>query len=72
MTKFEVALHNEEVRRCVKEDERHREFNDDWADIHYIEVNAEDEQEARRKIESRYPSSKGFVIQIVVEIKEEG
>ena len=71
MTKYEVALHNEEVRRRVKEDERHREFTDDWADIHYIEVNAEDEQGARRKIESQYPSSKGFVIQTVSVVKEE-
>ena len=71
MTKFEVALYNEEVRRCVKEDERHREFTDDWADVHYIEVNAGNEREARRNIESKYPSSKGFVIQNVFEIKEE-
>ena len=71
MAKYEVVLHNEEVRRRVKVDERHREFTDDWADIHYIEVNAGDEQEARRKIETRYPSSKGFVIQTVTEMQEE-
>ncbi len=71
MAKFEVALHNEEVRRRVKEDEKHREFTDDWADVHYIEVNAGNEQEARQKIETKYPSSKGFVIQTVEEVTEE-
>lgn len=71
MAKFEVALHNEEVRRCVKEDERHREFTDDWADVHYIEVNAGDEQAARDKIEVKYPSSKGFVIQSISKVQEE-
>ena len=71
MAKFEVALHNEEVRQRVKEDEKHREFTDDWADIHYIEVNARNEQEARKNIESKYPASKGFVIQTVLEIEEE-
>ena len=71
MAKFEIALHNEEVRRRVKEDEKHREFTDDWADLHYIEVNAGNEQEARQKIEAKYPYSKGFVIQAVEEVDEE-
>ena len=70
MGKFEVALHNEEVRRCVKEDERHREFKDSWADVHYIEVSASDEQEARRKIEAKYPSAKGFVVSQVVPVDD--
>lgn len=69
MAKYEVALHNEEVRRCIKEDERHREFKDTWADVHYIEIEATTEQEARRKIESKYPKSKGFVISQVVPVE---
>lgn len=68
MAKFEVALYNAEVRRCVKEDERHREFKDTWADVHYIEVDASNENEARRKIETKYPSSKGFVVSQVVPV----
>ena len=64
---FEVALYNQEVRRLVAEGSRHRNLTDDWADTHYIEIEAADSTAARRKIESRYPESQGFVIEQVVE-----
>lgn len=64
--KFEVGIHNAEVRKLVKEGDKHRILTDDWADTHYVEVMAEDEKSARAKIEERYPMSKGFVVTQVV------
>ena len=63
--KFEVAVYNKEVRKLMKEGERHRHLTDDWADIHYLEVTAEDERGARAKIEAKYPEDQGFVIENV-------
>ncbi len=60
--KFEVALYNSEVRKLVREGERHKDLKDDWADTHYVVVNAVDETDARAKIEARYPKERGFVV----------
>ena len=65
MAKFEVIVYNKAVREKVKEGERHRQFTDDWADLHYIEIDANTETNARERAESQYPSSKGFVIESV-------
>lgn len=62
MAKFEVAIYNMEVRQKVTEGEHHKRFNDDWADMHYVEVEAENEELARAKIEFRHPSVQGFVM----------
>ena len=61
-TEFEVCVFNEDVRRAVENQERHPNFDDAWADLNYIEVLAEDEADARRKIERRYPERRGFRI----------
>ena len=65
LSKYEVALYNAEVRKLVRQGERHRDLTDDWADIHYVVVRAKDEHEARAKIEAKYPERKGFVIEQV-------
>ncbi|MBM3556173.1 MAG: hypothetical protein FJX47_11555 [Alphaproteobacteria bacterium] len=63
--KFEVALHNKEVKRLVKEGEKHKFLADEWADTHFIEVTAPDEAEARKKITRRYPPEQGFIVEMV-------
>ena len=60
--KFEVALYNSEVRKLAREGERHKNLKDDWADTHYVEIEAVDETDARARIEARYPKERGFVI----------
>ena len=65
MAKFEVTVYNEEVREKIKEGEHHSRFTDDWADFHYIEVDADSESQARVKAEDRYPTDQGFVIDSV-------
>jgi hypothetical protein len=67
-TKFEVAIHNAEVRQLLKEGEKHKRLTDDWADTHYVEILAHNEADARAKIEARYPASKGFVINHVLPV----
>lgn len=66
MAKFEVIVYNEEVRKKVKEGERHSRFTDDWADFHYIDIDAADEKQARERAEDRYPANQGFVIDSIL------
>jgi hypothetical protein len=67
-TTFEVAIYNAEVRRLMAEGGRHRQLSDDWADMHYIEIEAQDKEDAKEKIDLRYPPEKGFVIDRIDEI----
>ncbi len=65
MATFEIAVYNQAVREKIKLGERHRELKDEWADIHYVEIEAEDMASARRKAEGKFPQDRGFVIEDV-------
>lgn len=65
MEKFEVAFHNEEVRRLLKEGEQHKHLSDDWGDTHYLEVRAPDKLAAAQKVLQKYPETQGYVIETV-------
>ena len=61
--RFEVAIYNETVKKSVREADPNRTgLSDDWADTRYIEVTADSADAARRRIHSRYPEKRGFVI----------
>ena len=60
--KFEAAVYNQEVRRLVQEGSKHRNLDDEWADMHYIEVRANDIHGARAKVEARFAEDAGYVI----------
>jgi len=62
MPEYEVAIYNEEVRARVAEGRRHQNLTDDWAEIHYIDVEGSDKEDARKNILRRYPEKRGFVI----------
>jgi hypothetical protein len=64
---FEVSIYNKDVRTLVKENQSHAIFDDQWADNHFQDVVAQDEDQARRLIAERYPSDDGFVINGVVQ-----
>ncbi len=68
MAKFEVAIYNAEVRQKVEDGQRHSRFTDDWADMHYIEIEADNEELARAKIEVLHPSVQGFVCDEFLEV----
>lgn len=63
--KFEAAIHNADVRRLVNAGERHRELSEAWADTHYIEISADSPEEARERLNRKYPSDQGYVIESV-------
>jgi hypothetical protein len=62
---FEVALYNKDVRSLVKDNQSHDFFDDQWADTHFHDVIAKDENEARQLIAERFPEADGFVIEKV-------
>ncbi|MDA5192739.1 hypothetical protein [Govanella unica] len=68
--KFEAAIYNQNVRDCLSVGDRHRDLDDEWAEIHYIEIRAHTQEEARQQITRKYPASKGFVIREVEEVRE--
>ena len=68
--RFEFQLYNTEVRRIVEVGEHHKRYDDEWADPHFIEIEAKDEHEARMRSERRYPRTEGFTIVTVEEIDE--
>ncbi len=70
MAKFEVALYNAEVRQKVADGEHHRRFTDDWADMRYIEIEADNGEQARALLEVIYPGVQEFVIDEFLEIGE--
>jgi hypothetical protein len=62
LKKFEVGVFNKEVRDAVQDGTHHRFLDDEWADIHWIEIVAQDEQEAQQKANRRYPERAGYLI----------
>ncbi len=66
MPKFEVAIYNQQVRDLVKVGERHKHLADDWGDTHYIEIVADNQDQARSKASVRYPQAAGYVIEQIV------
>ena len=70
MANFEFSVYNAEVRQKVADGEHHNRFTDDWADMRYIEIEADNEEQARALIEVMHPSVQGFVIDEFLEIGE--
>lgn len=68
MTKYEAAIYNAEVRQKVAEGEHHRHLNDEWAEIHYVEVEANNKESARNTFEAKHPSALGYVIGEIIEL----
>jgi len=67
--RFEVVVYNSLVRKLVERNESHKDLSDDWAENHYQEVEAADADEARRKVEIRYPADKGSLPDKVIPIQ---
>lgn len=68
MQTYEIAIYNQQVRELVLDGERHKRYDDSWADIHYIEFRAETEAGAITKCGNKYPQEDGFVIEAVSEV----
>ena len=59
---YEAAIYNQEVRDLLTNGQRHKELEDIWADLQFIEVSATSRDQAMRRLQTRYPESRGFVI----------
>ena len=60
---YEVSIYNRDVRAAVKGNESHIFYGDQWADLQFQDVYADNELEARKLISLRYPPEQGFVVQ---------
>ncbi len=67
--RFEVVIYNRIVRDLVERHESHKDLKDDWGDNHYQEIRASTADEARRRVDIRYPGHKGFVVASVTEVQ---
>jgi len=66
--KYEVAVYNHFVKSSVRDGEKNRTgLSDDWADVHYIEVSAENPEQAKARLQNRFSEARGFVI---LEVRE--
>lgn len=67
---FSIGLYNQEVRRAHMMGEKHRQLDDKWGEINYLELQATNEDEVRRIIMRKFPPERGFVIESVQEVKK--
>ena len=67
---FSIGIYNSEVRRAHMMGEKHRQLDDKWGEINYLELNATSEDEVRRTIMRKFPPERGFVIESVQQVKK--
>lgn len=63
---YAVELFNQQVRSLVGDRQRHRFFDDQWAEVQVRDVVARTEAEARALIAERFPPEDGFIVQAIV------
>lgn len=59
---YEAAIYNQEVRDMLSNGQHHKDLEDIWSDLQFIEVRAASRDQAVRRLNTRYPASRGFVI----------
>ena len=69
--KYEALVYNQVVRDLLEEDKHHHYLYDAWAENRYVEVEAEDEDQARAMLERDYPGDIGFVIGDILEMPDD-
>ncbi|WP_300302487.1 hypothetical protein [Ferrovibrio sp.] len=69
---FSIGIYNSEVRRAHMMGEKHRQLDDKWGEINYVELQATNDDEVRRTIMRKFPPERGFVIESVQEVKKSG
>jgi hypothetical protein len=67
---FSIGIYNSEVRRAHMMGEKHRQLDDKWGEINYVELNGTTEDEVRRTIMRKFPPERGFVIESVQQLKK--
>lgn len=67
---FSIGIYNQEVRRAHMMGEKHRQLDDKWGEINYVELPAANEDEVRRTMMRKFPPERGFVIESIQEVKQ--
>ncbi len=67
--RYEVALYNQKVRDSLDRGERLRQLSADWSEIRYVELSARNREDLHDKLEQRFPTRRGFVIEHIAEIE---
>lgn len=67
---YSVGIYNSEVRRAHMMGEKHRQLDDKWGEINYLELKASSEDEVRRTFMRKFPPERGFVIDSVQEVRK--
>ena len=62
---YQIGIYNRFIRDKVRSGEDVGEEEAAWEDVHYFDVEAATEKDAKRLIQSEYKESKGFVIDCV-------
>jgi len=62
MPTYEAAIYNKDVKEARARGQSHPRIADEWGSVHFIEVDAMNENMARAKLARDYPESDGFVI----------
>ncbi len=68
---YEALLYNQVVRDLLQDDKHHHYLDDAWAENRYVEIEAEDEDQARAMLERHYPADIGFVIGEILEAPDD-
>lgn len=67
---FEIGVYNAKVRDAVEAGRHHTDLRDEWADIHYLEIEADDEAEVRMTAARRFPAEAGYILDSVTQLVE--
>jgi hypothetical protein len=65
MKTYEVGVYNKYIRDKVRSGDDVGPAEAAWENIHYFDIEAENEADARRKILFEYKLEKGFVIDCI-------
>ena len=70
MPMFEAAIFNRDVRDLVAKHLHHEFLDDVWAELNFIDIEAQDETSAMAKLRRRYPEKNGYEITQIVAFLE--
>ena len=65
MHTYEVGVYNKFIRQKVREGEIVGKEESKWEDVHYFNIEAENEKEVEKKIRMEYSKLLGFEIECI-------
>ena len=65
MALYEVGIYNKYIRDKILNGEKVEGEQAKWEEIHYFEIEADDEEHATRKMKILHPEGHGFIIECV-------